>query len=94
MWLGFSLLYLGQNIKPYTSNGLGLSWKIFQKNVLPEFRSVESNILVPNCLEPNKLPLWQSVTKHKLKQNAQSLQKIAHYKNIAQHKKSNLTTIY
>ena len=24
MWLGFSFLYLGQNIKPYTSHGLGL----------------------------------------------------------------------
>ena len=42
-WLGFSLLYLRQNIKPYTSNGLGLSWKILQKNILPEFRSIESN---------------------------------------------------
>ena len=30
-WLGFSLLYLRQNIKPYMLNGLGLSWKILQK---------------------------------------------------------------
>ena len=30
-WLEFSLLYLGQNIKPYTSNGLGLSWKFSKK---------------------------------------------------------------
>ena len=42
-WLGFSLLYLGQNINPTRHMGLGLSWKILQKNVLPEFRSVESN---------------------------------------------------
>ena len=48
MWLGFSLLYLRQNIKPYTSNGLGLSWKILQKNnmhllqlIEPNFRSIE-----------------------------------------------------
>ena len=43
MWLGFSLLYLRQNIKPYTSNRLELSWKILQKNNLHDFRSVEFN---------------------------------------------------
>ena len=43
MWLGFSLLYLRQNIKPYTSNGPGLSWKILQKNNLHEFQSIKSN---------------------------------------------------
>ena len=43
MWLGFSFLYLRQNIKPYTSNRLGLSWKILQKNILPEFRLIKSN---------------------------------------------------
>ena len=31
MWLGFFLLYLRQNIKHYTSNGLRLSWKILPK---------------------------------------------------------------
>ena len=41
MWLGFSLLYLRQNIKSYTSNGLGLSWKNLQKNNLYELRSIE-----------------------------------------------------
>ena len=43
MRLGFFLLYLRQNIKLYTSNGLGLSWKILQKNNLHELRSIESN---------------------------------------------------
>ena len=42
-WLGFSLLYLRQNIKRYTSNGLGLSWKILQKNNLHKLRPIESN---------------------------------------------------
>ena len=41
-WLGFSLLYLGQNIKPYMSNRLGLSWKFCRKNNLHNFRSIES----------------------------------------------------
>ena len=41
MWLGLFLLYLRQNIKPYTSNRLGLSWKILQKNNLHELRSIE-----------------------------------------------------
>ena len=44
MWLGFFLLYLRKNIKPYMSNGLGLSWKILQKKKkMHELRSVESN---------------------------------------------------
>ena len=50
-WLEFSLLYLRQNIKSYTSNGLGLSWKILQKNNLHDFRSVESNSWL---IEPSK----------------------------------------
>ena len=37
------LLYLRQNIKSYTLNGLGLSWKILQKNNLHELWSIESN---------------------------------------------------
>ena len=32
-----------QNIKPYTSNGLGLSWKFCRKNNLHDFQSIESN---------------------------------------------------
>ena len=40
-WLVFSLLYLRQNIKPYTPNKLEQSWKILQKNILSEFRSIE-----------------------------------------------------
>ena len=52
MWLGFSLLYLRQNIKSYTSNELGLSWKILQKNILPEFRSIESN---SQSIEPDRI---------------------------------------
>ena len=42
-WLGFFLLYLRKNIKPYTSNGLGLSWKFCRKNNLHDFRSIEAN---------------------------------------------------
>ena len=42
-WLGFSLLYLRKNVKPYTSYGFGLSWKILQKNILLMFRLIESN---------------------------------------------------
>ena len=42
-WLGFFLLYLRQNIKPYTSYELGLSWKILQKNTLHKVWSIKSN---------------------------------------------------
>ena len=42
-WLGFFLLYLRQNTKPYTSYGLGLSWKILQKNNLRKVWSIGSN---------------------------------------------------
>ena len=42
-WLGFFLLYLKQNINPTRHMGLGLSWKILQKNNLHEFRSIKSN---------------------------------------------------
>ena len=50
-WLGFSFLYLRQNIKPYTSNGLGLSWKFCRKNNLHDFRSIESN---SQLIEPGR----------------------------------------
>ena len=50
-WLGFFLLYLRQNIKPYTSNGLGLSWKFLQKNNLYKLQSIESN---SRSIEPNR----------------------------------------
>ena len=43
MWLEFSLLYLRQNIKPYTSNGFGLSLKFCRKNNLHDFQSIEFN---------------------------------------------------
>ena len=43
MWLDFFLLYLRQNIKLYTSYGLGLSWKFCRKNIMHELRSIESN---------------------------------------------------
>ena len=33
-WLEFSFLYLRQNIKPYTSNKLGLSWKFYKKKTI------------------------------------------------------------
>ena len=36
-WLGFFLLYLRQNIKPYTLNEPGLSWKILQKKICTSF---------------------------------------------------------
>ena len=42
-WLGFFLLYVRQNIKPYTSYELGLSWKILQKNTLHKVWSIKSN---------------------------------------------------
>ena len=32
--------------------GLGLSWKILQKNILPEFRSIESN---SRLIEPDRI---------------------------------------
>ena len=49
-WLGFFLLYLRRNIKPYMSYGLGLSWKILQKNNLHELRLIESNFrLIELC---------------------------------------------
>ena len=78
-WLGFSLLYLGQNIKPYTSKGLRLSWKILQKNILPEFQSVKFNsqsieqadLHGKSC--SNSIPtlhkkhiLWASLNKNKM----------------------------
>ena len=36
-WLGFSLLYLGQNIKLYTSNGLGWVRKFCRKTFCSSF---------------------------------------------------------
>ena len=50
-WLGFSLLYLRQNIKRYTSNGLGLIWKFLQKSNLHDFRSIKSN---SRSIEPGR----------------------------------------
>ena len=35
--------------------GLGLSWKILQKNILPEFRSIESNSWL---IEPDRIAQW------------------------------------
>ena len=43
-WLGFFFLYLRQNIKPYTSNGLGLRWKFYRKNILHDFWSIEDRV--------------------------------------------------
>ena len=37
MWLGFSLLYLRQNIKPYTSNQASAELKILQKKIYTSF---------------------------------------------------------
>ena len=51
MWLGFSLLYLRQNIKSYTSNGLRVSWKILQKNNLHKLQSIEPNF---QLIEPGR----------------------------------------
>ena len=49
-WLGFFLLYLKQNIKSYTSYGLGLSWKFRRKSILHKLRSIESNFqLIEPC---------------------------------------------
>ena len=50
-WLGFSLLYLRQNIKSYTSNGLGLSWKFYRKNNIHDFWLIESN---SRLIEPGR----------------------------------------
>ena len=48
-----SLLYQGQNIKPYTSYGLRAELEILQKkNILPDFRSVESN---SQLIEPDRI---------------------------------------
>ena len=35
--------------------GLGLSWKILQKNILPNFRSIESN---SRSIEPDWIAQW------------------------------------
>ena len=35
--------------------GLGLSWKILQKNILPEFRSIESK---SRLIEPDRIAQW------------------------------------
>ena len=35
--------------------GLGLSWKILQKNILPDFRLIESN---SQSIEPNRIAQW------------------------------------
>ena len=35
--------------------GLGLSWKILQKNSLLDFRSIESN---PRSIEPDQIAQW------------------------------------
>ena len=44
------LLYLRQNIKPYTSYGVGLSWKFCKKSILHELQSIKSNFLsIKSC---------------------------------------------
>ena len=35
--------------------GLGLSWKILQKNILPDFGSIESN---SRSIEPDRIAQW------------------------------------
>ena len=35
--------------------GLGLSWKILQKNILPDFQSIEPNFW---SIEPNRIAQW------------------------------------
>ena len=35
--------------------GLGLSWKILQKNILPDFRLIESN---SQSIEPDRIAQW------------------------------------
>ena len=35
--------------------GLGLSWKILQKNILPDFRSIESN---SRSIKPDRMKQW------------------------------------
>ena len=35
--------------------GLGLSWKILQKNILPDFWSIESN---SQSIEPDQIAQW------------------------------------
>ena len=34
---------------------LGLSWKILQKNILPDFRSIESN---SRSIKPDQIAQW------------------------------------
>ena len=52
MWLGVSLLYLRQNIKPYTSYELRAELQILQKKILPDFQSVEPN---SRLIEPDRI---------------------------------------
>ena len=35
--------------------GLGLSWKILQKNILPDFRSIKSN---SQSIKPDRIAQW------------------------------------
>ena len=79
MWLGFSLLYLRQNIKPYTSNRLRLSWKFLQKTIYATFD--QSSLILDrssqkelhNKFYSNSIPtlhkkqiLWASLNKTKM----------------------------
>ena len=78
-WLEFSLLYLRQNLKPYMSNGLGLSWKFCRKKICTTFnrsslildRSSQADLHCKSC--NNSIPtlhkkyiLWKSINKTKM----------------------------
>ena len=78
-WLGFFLLYLRQNIKPYTLNEPGLSWKILQKKICTSFdrsslildQSSQADLHSKSC--NNSIPtlykkhiLWASLNKTKM----------------------------
>ena len=51
-WLGFSLLYLRQNIKPYTSNGLGWIGNFCRKKI---YRTFNRSSLILDKLSQTEL---------------------------------------
>ena len=50
--LGFPLYTRSKTLNPTHHMGLGLSWKILQKNNLPDFRSIEPNF---RSIEPDRI---------------------------------------
>ena len=53
--LGFPLYTRSKTLNPTHHMGLGLSWKILQKNNLLDFRSIEPNF---RSIEPDRIAQW------------------------------------